>query len=97
MILPKGAVVKGRLIRIEKRMLRQSAGLALALDFTEVEFPGHRAELRGWLTDVGPFVLPGFQAGFERGHQPSDNMFYVNRLEVPKGFRMLWRTKSISR
>ena len=96
-ILPKGAGVKGRLLRIEKRRLRQREGLALELDFTEIEFPGHRAELHAWLADIGPVVFPGMQAGFERGRQSSDNMFYVNRLELPKGFRMLWRTKSIAR
>jgi hypothetical protein len=97
-IVPKGAVARGRVVGIEKRMLRRSDGLAVALQFSEIEFPGHRAELHAELYDVGPMPLPGFQAGFERsvpsrGGESRENMVYVNRLELPKGFRMVWRTK----
>jgi hypothetical protein len=97
-IVPKGALARGRIAWIEKRAFRRSDGMVASLQFTELEFPGHRTDLHAEIADVGPVVLPGLQVSFGQGIQPREaepreNMVYVNRLELPKGFRMIWRTK----
>jgi hypothetical protein len=101
LIVPKGAVARGRIVWIEKRALRRGEGLAVAFQFEELEFPGHRAQFDAALYDIGPIVLPGVQAGFHReasarGPESRENMVYVNRLELPRGFRMIWRTKPLT-
>jgi hypothetical protein len=96
LLIPKGAVARGRLKRLEKAPLRQQIGMGAIVEFNELEYPGHHAELRAVLTDILPWP-PGLRAGFKREQDSSDNIFYVNRLDLPKGFRMMWRTKSTPR
>jgi hypothetical protein len=100
-IVPKGAVAHGRIVWIEKRTFRRGQGLAVAFEFDALEFTGHRAEFHAALYDIGPIVLPGVQAGFDRDASARDpesreNMVYVNRLELPRGFRMIWRTMPVT-
>jgi len=96
-VVPKGAVVKGRVTRIQKTFFRTEI-ITFGLIFDEITFPGAYGELHARLEDAGPSILPNARVVVME--PPAEDMdqgtisLRGNRLELGKGFRMLWRTQS---
>ena len=91
-VVPKGALLRGRLRRLERGGEQRSFHL-VELEFLEVAWEGRRAPWRARLESAGPLV------GSRRNslRVPRDQAAGVaqwvvegGRVRVPQGFRMLW-------
>jgi len=98
-ILPKGAIVRGRLMRMTKFFNRTEI-FNISLQFTRFEYPGAFGDLYATLEDAGPSIMPNARATVlvPSADYPGQGTISLrgNRLELGKGFRMLWRTQSKS-
>jgi hypothetical protein len=106
-IIPKGAVVLGRILRLQRLPGVRDPYWIAGIEFTRIEFSGKAADFRARMEAASSrFPQPAFTAG--RGAQtwmtwnepPPENprigMLYM-RGERPKlntGFRTWWRTES---
>jgi len=88
-LLPKGAVLRGRVRLIEKYMARVEI-IRIGLELEEAEFPGGRSEFLA-KPSTGGMTLPGVRTTVdERG------IIYISgtRRELPQGTRLYWRVES---
>ncbi|MBK5292724.1 MAG: hypothetical protein JJE04_13725, partial [Acidobacteriia bacterium] len=97
-LLPKGAVAKGRVTGLSKSPGRNGEVLNISLLFSEIEFPGGFGRFAAHLVEVNALTLPGTRVAVwpPRPEQPAQGTLSLsgNRLELTKGFRMLWRTQT---
>ncbi len=104
-IVPKGAQVSGRIVRLERIGL-SSDYLIIGLQFSGVEFDNSRAEFLARLEEamLSPFAStarPGGGAAvmlprMEQGNRPGLGIIHLRSgpLRLAKGFRMIWRTEN---
>lgn len=111
-LIPKGAVVTGRLTRLE-RLSAPASHYLVGLEFYTVEFDGVRAPFRAHLEQAGTATsrLPG--GPLTLTYLPPDRrttllllepdsrrpgaallLARASRLQLPRGFTMLWNTRS---
>lgn len=111
-VIPKGAVVTGRLTRLE-RLAAPASHYLVGFEFYTVEFDGVRAPFRGHLEQAGTATsrLPGGPLSLT--YLPPDRrttllllepgsrrpgaallLARASRLQLPRGFTMLWNTSS---
>jgi hypothetical protein len=102
-LAPAGAVVRGRVRRLEKLRGWNDVFL-VGLAFNELEFPGHRARFLARLRDTEQrpgltWQLPAgrpYGGSYQTGLRelPNVSTFFVrrSRVQLPQGFRMAWRT-----
>jgi hypothetical protein len=96
-IVPKGALVTGRLRRLEK-YTGESPYFVVGLEFTELDFPGNRAR---FFAELQQITTPsGLQriAKMATPHLPGVGTFSVRGggLRLAAGLRMVWRTTHYS-
>ena len=97
MLVPKGALVSGRLRRLEK-YTGESPYFVVGLEFTELDFPGNRAR---FFAELQQITTPsGLQriAKMATPHLPGVGTFSVRGggLRLAAGLRMVWRTTHYS-
>ena len=102
-LAPAGAVVRGRLRRLEKLRAWDNVFL-VGLQFNELEFPNLRARFQARLRDTEQrpgltWQLPArgpYGGSLQTGLRelPNVSTFFVrrSRVQLPQGFRMVWRT-----
>jgi hypothetical protein len=102
-LAPAGAVVRGRVRRLEKLRGWNNVFL-VGLEFNELEFPNFRARFQARLRDTEQrpgltWQLPAgtpYGGSYQTGLRelPNVSTFFVrrSRVELPQGFRMAWRT-----
>ncbi len=99
-LVPKGAVFSGRLVRLERRTI-PLPGITVAMRFDLAEFAGGRALFRAHLDDVmGMLGPPRAGMGNRRflevqpADQPGTGTFFVRSASVvlPRGLRTIWHT-----
>ena len=102
-LAPAGAVVRGRVRRLE-RLRGWNDVFLVGLEFNELEFPNFRARFQARLRDTEQrpgltWQLPAgtpYGGNFQTGLRelPGVSTFFVrrSRVELPPGFRMVWRT-----
>ncbi|MCS6952390.1 MAG: hypothetical protein RMK57_06960 [Bryobacterales bacterium] len=109
-VVPKGAVVTGRLTRLE-RLASTPAHYVVGLEFYAIEFEGGRAPFRARLEQAGAATarIPGSTMHF--AYLPPERrttlllvepparragvallLARASRLQLPRGFTMLWNT-----
>ncbi len=97
-VLPKGAVVKGRITGLSKTPGRNGEILNITLLFSEIEFQGGFGSLSAELVEVTPNALAGTRVAVwpRNPEQPGQGTLSLsgNRQELSKGYRMLWRTQT---
>jgi hypothetical protein len=91
-LVPKGSPVHARITRVQKASLTRKPGMIVTLELTELEVPPLRIPIYATLEDAGP-VLPGMSITFDR----ETSAVAVDRLELPRGLRMVWRIVPDSR
>jgi hypothetical protein len=106
-LVPKGAVVQGRLVRLQ-RSAAAPAGVFIAIEFSELQFGTSRARFSADLQETsdlrglrgGPSVTPRFGAtvttripAVSGGPGWATLLIDGSHVRVPKGFRMIWRTR----
>jgi len=106
-VIPKGAVVSGRLVRLERVRGREDY-FVVGIELDTLTFGHHRARLAAELTAFPSYVAGGvrplLKLGRGRGGSPAPpslrgtGVFYVKggRLYIPPGARMRWRTIAVS-
>jgi hypothetical protein len=91
-VIPKGAVVAGRITRLE----RYESYSLLGVEFPEIEAPGILAHLKGHLDHaLGiPPVTRRYGIHARTPLQPGEGVVPVNETQfrIPKGCIMFWRT-----
>jgi hypothetical protein len=87
-MVPRGAVVKARLLGFQRYYWRQEM-IRAWLVLTRVEFPGAVAEVDGQIEDIT--TLPGWT----RAMVDKQGMINIGgtRLELPRGLRTVWRIR----
>jgi hypothetical protein len=93
-VAPKGAVLRGRLRRLEPGMAR-GPYLAVELEFTELEWDQTTARWKARLHTAGPLVGAARNALAVPPDQPPGRATLLlagGRVRLPQGFRMLWVT-----
>jgi hypothetical protein len=94
-IVPKGAQARGRVLNLMRPPGRQET-LIVELQFLELTFPGARVRLQVELESVNPSIFPGtrIEQTPARTDAPLAGRISLrgNRLQLGKGFRMVWRT-----
>lgn len=95
-LVPKGAVASGRIVQLEKR-LQPLPHYIVRLEFSTLEFKGHRAELHGSVRSV--VRPPGYQAAairqLEYAYRIAEKNFFFepgNRVRLSRGLRVVWRS-----
>ena len=107
LVVPKGARLSGRFLGADKLSGRVTSVL-FTLEFTEVEFANKRASLVAQLEDAGPLGAGYRVTVLQRRQEASDLeeksalgraelLVQGNRLELMRGLRLVWRTKSQTR
>jgi len=107
-VAPKGAVLTGRITRLEKRKGDQDYCI-VGLDFSTIEFDNRRGEFRATLQDSGLVQTSRGVQGRGRGTvqrqmidddfpdaSPATGSVFVirtSRVSLPRGHSMLWRTQ----
>lgn len=99
-LVPKGALARGRISRLEKRS-SPYPHFILGLQFHTLEFDGHRASFTARLEDVGPSLIGFRSPGRERMFIEDElrggrSVLNVpgQRLKLPRRFRMTWKTET---
>jgi hypothetical protein len=106
-LIPKGAVARGRIRRL-KQVSQDGHFFAVSLEFTELVAGSERFQFYADLTKADP--IPGFQWTLRRigGSVVSDQAesmrlpgvgsFCIrgDRLLLPVGFKMVWKTRSLA-
>ena len=106
-VAPKGAVLTGRITRLEKRKGEQDYYYIVGLDFSTIEFDNRSGEFRASLQDSG--LAQNSRSGPGRGPtrrqmidedipeaNPATGPAFVVRsshVSLPRGHSMLWRTQ----
>ena len=95
LLIPKGAKVQGRIVRLEAFAARVDAWL-LGLRLEEFSFQNKRGALNASLAEphmVG--TQPGYQTTYAHVVPPEPNQIIVfrNRLDLRPGFAMTWKTQ----
>jgi hypothetical protein len=96
-IVPKGALVTGRLRRLEK-YTDESPYFVVGLEFTEVKFPGNRARFFAELQQIAAPSGPERITKMPIPHLPGVGTVSVRGggLRLAAGLRMVWRTTHYS-
>jgi hypothetical protein len=99
-LVPKGAVAAGRILQMEKR-LQPVPHYIVRLEFSTLDFKGHRAELHGSVRSV--VRPPGYQAAatrqLEYAYRMSEKNFFFEpgtRVRLSRGLRVMWRSDPAS-
>lgn len=97
-LVPKGALAHGRFLGAHRQGGRVPS-MSFHLEFTELLLDGKAVGLKAILEDSGPVALPGTRTAVWTSPAPGAPAAPVvvmqgNRLELHKGFRMIWRTTS---
>ena len=94
-LIPKGALAHGRFLGAQRRAGRVPS-MTFRLDFTELSLDGKAVALNAVLEDSGPVAMPGTRTAIWTPPAPGASAPLIvmqgNRLELQKGFRMVWRT-----
>ena len=99
LIAPKGALAHGRVTHLRRRQTGRP-GWAIGMTFSEMEWPGTRAQFRATLEDMPSVsMLAGSNAEYRallRQVVNEEGIFLLPgyRLTVPRGFLMTWRTQT---
>jgi hypothetical protein len=95
-LVPKGAIASGRIARLEHR-LSPLPHYIVGLEFSTLEFDGHRAELHGSVSSV--VRPPGFHASavrqLEYAYRTLEKSLFFEpgmRLRFSRGLRLTWRS-----
>lgn len=93
-VVPKGAILQGRLRRLERAMSPRTYYF-LELEFSELEWAEGRTKWQAELETAGPWI-GGPRGGLvtPREQPPGRAVLLVggNRVRLPPGFRLLWVT-----
>jgi hypothetical protein len=100
-VLPKGALVHGRLKLLREQVYIRDRGTAVGMTFFEAEAPGVRVRFSATLEEIQT-AQPGFRTQSAFGPIRPENetltgsVFFVHSriLQIPRGLRMMWRTKT---
>jgi hypothetical protein len=106
-MVPKGAVLSGRLAHLERRSVASGRGEAtyfvVGIEFDTLEFASGRAEFLGRLDEIGAVAMPVVRSGLTRPElvgrewsslwRPGVGLFVVkgDTIKLGPGFRMSWR------
>ena len=99
-IVPKGAVLAGRIRRLERRFGRTEHYM-VGLEFSSLQFQDKRAGFFADLEQIGP--ISGVSAKqppvLAFGEKPGVGMIFIrgSRCRLPRGFQMVWRTTGPSK
>jgi hypothetical protein len=91
-LVPKDALVRLRITRILKQPQGRGTVLVVALEATEIELAAQRVPVHAAIEGAGP-ILPG--AAVKIDHE--NNAVMIDKLEIPRGFRTVWRILPASR
>lgn len=102
-VLPKGALVHGRLLLVREQAYLRDTGRAIGMTFSEIESPGIRLRFSATLEEIQT-AQPGFRTQSQFGRVRPENesivgsVFFVQSriLQLPRGLRMTWRTRSMT-
>lgn len=88
-VVPKGAVLKGRLRRLER-----SSHIVVGLEFTELEFENKRAQFFGRLESIE--ASPGVRRAPGRSPEPPGvaTLVVSEGSKLPRGLTTLWQTQN---
>jgi hypothetical protein len=101
-VIPKGAVLAGRVVRLEKLAGGPYSYYRIGLDFSTVHFGNGQADFHGHLESVDALAYSSFRvsltppAELRSAPEASDpGSFYLkgSRLSLPRGLRLVWRTE----
>jgi hypothetical protein len=108
-VAPKGAVLTGRITRLEKRKGDQQDYYIVGLDFSTIEFDNRTGDFRASLQDSGmpqnSRAGPGRGPAGARRQMLDDNVpgasltagsvfvVHSSHVSLPRGHSMLWRTQ----
>jgi hypothetical protein len=99
-VAPKGAFVHGRITHL-RRQQTSRAGWAIGMTMFEMEWQNTRVQVRAKLEDTPTLsLLAGSSANYRQflrqtAYQEGVILFPGNRLLVPRGFLMNWRTQPL--
>jgi hypothetical protein len=101
-VIPKGAVVHGRLLTVREQAHVRNPGRVLGLRFFEIESPGMRVRFSGTLEEVRT-AHPGFRQPSNWGPGRPENdavtgsilFVHANMPQLPRGLRLVWRTRPL--
>ena len=90
-MIPKGAVLTGRITHVEKQNIRSAVYLGIGLIFQTIEFAGRRGEFRSELEAGGN--TSAYSIG--RSRQSGERLLWVKTQtdRVPAGTRLQLRTR----
>ncbi|MDP2999901.1 MAG: hypothetical protein Q8N47_20620 [Bryobacterales bacterium] len=107
LVVPKGALLSGRLAHLERRTVATGRGEAtyfvVGIEFDTLEFASGRAEFLGRLDEIGAVAMPVVRSGLTRPElvgrewsslaRPGVGLFVVkgDTIKLGPGFRMSWR------
>ena len=96
-IVPKGALVSGRLRRLEK-YTDESPYFVVGLEFSEVDFPGNRVRFFAELQQIAPPAGRERIAKMPSSHLPGVGTVSVRggALRLAAGLHMVWKTMHYS-
>ncbi len=89
-LVPKGATVRGRILKIDK-IYQRTETRVLSLELFEVDFPGAHSNIRAIPEDISALTGLGARAAVDK-----QGIIYIsgNRQELIKGTRIVWRVQS---
>jgi hypothetical protein len=90
MVVPKGATVRGRILKVEK-IYQRTEMRVLTLELFEIEFPGAHAEIHAVPSDITPLAGLGSRTAVDK-----QGIIYIsgNRQELIQGTRIVWRIET---
>ena len=103
LLIPKGAVVSGRIRRMEKRAI-PAPHFVVGIEFFEIEMSRQRARFFADLKDIGPILNLEREWKITRSRTSSEvlyppqqagvGIFFMKgeRFRLPRGLRMQWKT-----
>jgi hypothetical protein len=102
-VVPKGALVHGRLMLVREQTYVRDTGRAVGMTFFEAEGPGIRVRFSATLEEIQT-AQPGFRTRSAFGPIRPENetitgsVFFVQSriTQLPRGLRMTWRTKPLT-
>ena len=96
-IVPKGAMLSGRITRLDRRRGSRSDYYSIGFTFSQIEFENKRSAITGTLLESGTLMTmrTAFRQSALSNSGPPDtpNTFYVQgeRVRVVRGHRFTWR------
>ena len=90
-ILPKGATVTGRIVRMEKQ---PDFSVLVGIEFPDIESPGILAHMKGFLLNTVPPVRVPRNADLRNPRHPGEGVMWINSMvrTLYRGCILFWRT-----